>query len=196
MDRNRRLINDDERERRRIVDAGDGLADSDAFNAGNGHDVAHRGLFDLGALEPRKGKQLGDARFVERTVTARDVCFVACVQRSLKDAADGDAAEVIGVIEVRNQNLQRAAGITRRFRDRFHDGAEERLQIDAGLGWIGRRCAGLGDGVQDRKVQLGFVRVEVDEQIVDFVQHFLRARIGPIDFVNDHDGRQLGLERF
>ena len=32
-------------------------------------------------------------------------------------------------------------------------------------------------------------------KIVNFVQHFLRARVGPVDLVDDHDGRQLGFER-
>jgi len=30
--------------------------------------------------------------------------------------------------------------------------------------------------------------VEVDEEIVDFVEDFLHARIGPVDFVDDDDG--------
>ena len=118
------------------------------------------------------------------------------MERALKDAADGDAAEVIGIVEIRDQNLQRALGIARRFRDRIHDRLEQRLQIHSRLSRIHRSGAIFGDGVQDRKVQLRFVCVEVDKQVINLVQHFLRARVGAIDLVDDHDGRQFGLERF
>ena len=37
--------------------------------------------------------------------------------------------------------------------------------------------------------------VEIDEQIVDFVQHLLRPRVTAVDLVDHHDGRQLGLQR-
>ena len=40
------------------------------------------------------------------------------------------------------------------------------------------------------------IGVQVDEQVVNLVQHFLRACVRAVDFVNDHDGRQLGLQRF
>jgi hypothetical protein len=33
------------------------------------------------------------------------------VQRALEDAADGDAAKVIRIIEIGDQNLQRAVGV-------------------------------------------------------------------------------------
>ena len=36
--------------------------------------------------------------------------------------------------------------------------------------------------------------VEIDEKIVNFVQHFLWAGVGPVDFVDDDDGLELGLK--
>ena len=53
----------------------------------------------------------------------------------------------------------------------------------------------LGIGVDDRKIELVFRRIEIDEQIVDFVQHFLDARVRAVDLVDDEHGRQLGFER-
>ncbi len=35
-----------------------------------------------------------------------------------------------------------------------------------------------------------------DEEIVNFVQYFLRACIGAVDFVDDEDRRQFCLQRF
>ena len=125
----------------------------------------------------------------------RDVHVVACVQRALKDAANGDAAEVIGVIEIGDQNLQRAFGVARGRGNGVDDGLEQRLQIDAGLGQIGRGGACLGHRVEHRKIELRFFRVEIDEKVVDLVQHFLRARVGAVDLVDHHDGLELGFER-
>ena len=55
--------------------------------------------------------------------------------------------------------------------------------------------AGLGARVDDREVELVLGRVEIDEQVVDLVQHFLDARVGPVDLVDDDDRRQPPLER-
>ena len=74
------------------------------------------------------------------------------------------------------------------------DGLEERLQIHAGSGRIEGRRARLGHRVKHGKIQLRLVRIEVDEEVVDLVQDFLRARVGAVDFVDDHDGLELGLQ--
>ena len=39
-----------------------------------------------------------------------------------------------------------------------------------------------------------FFGVEIDEQVVDFVQHFLGTRVGAINLVDHQDGRQVGFE--
>ena len=38
--------------------------------------------------------------------------------------------------------------------------------------------------------------IEIDEQVVDLVQHFLRARVGTVDLVDDENRRELRFERF
>ncbi len=60
---------------------------------------------------------------------------------------------------------------------------------------VGGRGAGLGVGVKHREVELIFFGVEIDEQIVDFVEDFLGAGVGAVDFVDDENGRELGFER-
>ena len=59
-------------------------------------------------LRPEKVKSLVMRVFIRRAVALGDGHIVAGMQRALKDAADGDAAKVIGVVEIRHQNLQRA----------------------------------------------------------------------------------------
>ena len=49
--------------------------------------------------------------------------------------------------------------------------------------------------VNHRKIELVFGGVEIDEEIVDLIEHRGGARVGPVDFVEHHDRRQLGGER-
>ena len=195
LNRDRRLVDHNQRQRRRSFNDGDGLADGDAFHAGHGHDVAHRGFGRLGPLQSGEREQLGDARLHQRSVALRDVDVVARVQRSLKDAADGDAAKVVGVIEIGNENLQRCLDIARGRWNRRHNGLEQRLQVRARLGHVERRRACLGHCVEHRKIQLRFLRIEVDEKVVNLVQHFLRTRIGAVNLVDHHDRLELGFQR-
>ncbi len=59
---------------------------------------------------------------------------------------------------------------------------------------FGEGDAGLGVGVDHRELHLGLGGVQVDEQIVDFVQDFLYAAVGAVDLVDDHDGGQSLLQ--
>src|SRR6266852_2712909 len=54
----------------------------------------------------------------------------------------------------------------------------------------------LGVGVEHGKIELIFFGVEINKEVVNLVQHFLRASVGTVDFIDDHNGRQSGLERF
>src|ERR1700679_795342 len=117
------------------------------------------------------------------------------MKRALEDAADGDAAEIIRVVEVGDENLERAALVAGGLRNGFDDSLKERLKALAGLGRVECRRALLGYRVENRKVELILGRVEIDEKIVNFVQNFLRARIGTVDLVDTNNGRQLCFER-
>ncbi len=68
-------------------------------------------------------------------------------------------------------------------------------RFSPGLVQIGRRRSQLGVGVEHGKVELIFARVEIDEQVVNLVQHLLRARVGPVDLVDHQNRRQLGFQR-
>ncbi len=49
--------------------------------------------------------------------------------------------------------------------------------------------------IKHREIQLVFLRVQIDEEVVNFVQNFRDARVGPVDLVDHDDGLQLGFER-
>ena len=81
------------------------------------------------ALQAFERIELGDARLVERAVELGDGHFVAVPQRAVEHAADGQAAQVIAVIEIGDQQLQDRIGIARRRRDVLQDGFEQRAQV-------------------------------------------------------------------
>ncbi len=112
------------------------------------------------------------------------------------DAPEGDAAEVIAVVEVGDEHLKIGLGRDRRRRDVFHDRFEERRHVFAVLVDLAHGEAVLGAGVNDREIELLVVRLQLDEEIEDHVEHLVRARVFAIDFVDDDDRLDLVLERF
>ena len=73
--------------------------------------------------------------------------------------------------------------------------SKKRLQVFGGTVERFSDDAVLGDRVQYGKVKLVLRRVQVDEEVVDLVQHFLHPRVRPVDFVDHNDRRQLGFQR-
>ena len=193
--RQRRLVDRQRFERRGIREIGNAFADLDAFDARDRHDVAREYLFGFIAFEPAEREKFRDLRRLNFPVELGDADFRAALQRALKNARDRQSPEEIAVIEVRHLNLQHALGIARRRRNRRDDLLEKRLQRGRAVVQVHVRHADLRVGVDHRKIELVFGRIEIDEEIVDFIEHFGRTRVGPIDFVQDHDRRQLGRER-
>jgi hypothetical protein len=86
------------------------LADGDARDAGDGDDVADRGLGGVDALEAVEGEELGDLDGLELAVDAGEIDFLTGLEGAVEDARDGEAAEVVGVVEVGDEDLEVAVG--------------------------------------------------------------------------------------
>src|SRR5207249_6093198 len=158
-------------------------------------DVAHPSLFEVGALETLEAEKLGDARLLDTAAQLVDRHFIATLQAAREDASQRQPAVIVAVVEVGHEQLQRDLGFAVRSGNGSQDGLEERLQslgrvVQGGLG-----DAAPGDGVEDGKVELVFSGVEIDEKIVDLVDHFLRTRVAAVNLVDGHDRGELGLER-
>ncbi len=67
--------------------------------------------------------------FCNDTVQFCDRHFIAVSQHALKYAADRQAPEIVVVVEIRHQKLQRPVGIARRRRDVLENGLEQGTQI-------------------------------------------------------------------
>ncbi len=163
-----------------MLHVGDRLADRDVLDAGEADDVAGGGFLDVDALQAVERIELRHLRMLHRVVELADGDRIADLHAAVEDAADGDAADVIARIEVRDQELQRCVGVAARRRHVVDDRVEKRPQILADAVGIGRRRTDARVRVEDGKIELIFVRVEIDEEVVDLVQD-LAARGRPGD---------------
>ena len=123
---------------------------------------------------------------------------LATAHHAVDDAADGQAAEVLAGVEVVTIACSGAVGSP----DRRRDGLEDRCRAAA----TGRRRrpgmpmpsigpALAGDGRDDLEVDVVVAGVEVDEQLVDLVEHLVGAGVAAVDLVDDDDRRQVEGER-
>ena len=143
---------------------------------GEADDVAGGGLLDLDPLQAVEGEQLGDLRVAG---TCRRACRRSTgspiLTRAVEDAADGDAPEVVARVEVGDQHLQRpvrpcrAAAARARGSRRRAAAGPRRARPSTSLAVPALRAR-----VDDREVELVLGGVEVDEQVVDLVEHLLR----------------------
>ena len=139
--RERRGVDREDHRDRGLVDAqragggrglgrGDGLADLDAFEAGEGHDLAARGGVGLDPLQAVEDVELASPWWsrgaLSRLATRHRVAHPDAAR---EDAADAEAAEVVAVVEVRDQELQHAVGGAGGGGDRAHQRVEQRPQV-------------------------------------------------------------------
>ncbi len=106
----------------------------------------------------------------------------------------GDEPHVIAVIEAGDQELQGRVRVVGRGGDGGKNGVEQGGQVPPLTFGVGKRNAHLGVGVEHREIQLVLGGVQVDEQVVDFVQDLLDAPVRAVDLVDDHDGREPLLQ--
>ena len=194
--RERRFVNHERLERRGIREVGDALADLNSLDARDRDDVSGADLFGFVAFEAAKRKKLRNLGGLNRSVELRDSHFGAALESSLKNARDGEAPQKIAVVEIGDLNLQHGLGIARRRRNRSDDLLEERLEIRRVVADLQVRDSGFRVGVDHGKIELIFGGVEVNEEIVDLIEHCGRTRVGPVDLVQHHDRLELRGQRF
>ena len=193
--RQARLINRDERERLRAFEVGQRLTDGDLLDARDRRDLARPRLVRLDALKALGNVEPTDRGALDRTVATAPRDLLAATQGALHHAAQGEPSHVRRRIEVRDERLQRVAGLVRRRRDVRKHEVHERTQIRASYVRVQRGRPVARDAVDDREVNLRLGRVEVEEQLVDLVDHLGDAGVGAVDLVDDEDDGQVAFER-
>ena len=121
--RDARLVDGDDRQRPRVVGVGEGLADGDLGDAGDGDDVARPGRLGRHPVQGVGHQQLGDLDPLDGAVGAAPGDGLALADRALVHPAQRQPAEVRRGVEVGDVRLQRRAVVVRRRRDRVEDRA-------------------------------------------------------------------------
>ena len=193
--RQRRLVDDAHRQRPRVVEVGDRLADRHLGQAGERDDLAGARLVGGDAVERLGHVELGHAGGLDRPVGAAPGDLLALADRPVQDAQQRQAADVGRGVEVRDERLQRVVGVVGGRRHGREQGLGQRAEILGEL--VGREAGAPGArvGVDDRELDLRLVGVEVEEELVDLVHDRLGARVGPVDLVHDEHDRKARLER-
>jgi hypothetical protein len=182
------------RPRPRVVEVGQGLADGDVLDAGDGDDVAGARFVHGHAVEFLGHEQLGDLGLLHRSVGAAPRHLLALADGALVHATHGQASQVGVGGEVGHQRLQGGTlGVLG-----GGDGVSQHIEERGEVGLLGvcrqRGRAGLPVGVDDREVDLLLVGAQVEEQLVDLVHHLRHARVGAVDLVHHEHHGQAALE--
>ena len=171
------LVDGYARQRARVFGVGDRVADVHLVEPGELDDVSRPGLGDLHALQPFERVEVGDPGAIDGAVFPHEPDVLLRLQAPVDDASDGQPPDEVGVVEVENEHLKRRRRVVVRRRDGADDLFEK--QFHAVVLAVGCPPADAvpRDGVQHGEVELVLVGVEVDEELVDLVQHLPRARV-------------------
>ena len=140
-------------------------------------------------LEPVKlidGRDLGLGRKLGRVIVAEGDLLVL-PQASPLDAAHGDTAHIVIIVDGGNQHLKRPLRIAGRRVNMGNDGFKQGSQVGSCL--TGREAGRSFPGRTEhhRAVQLFVGGVQLQKKLQNFVHHVVRARIRAVYLVDDDD---------
>src|SRR5260221_13010673 len=106
------------------------------------------------------------------------------------DAPECDSSKVIAVIQIRDEHLKE--WLTRNFwrRHMLHNRLEKRRHVFVVFVQFAHGKAVLRAGVNDWEIELLVGCLEFDEEIENLVQDFVRARVFPVDLVDNNNRLQ------
>src|SRR5208282_1950212 len=113
---------------------------------------------------------------------------------SRKNAGNGNPAKIVAVVEIRDQDLKRTVRVPLRSGDGVDYGFKQQTQVLARRSLMHGGGACLGIGVEDREIELLFLGVEINKEVVNLVENFLRTGVGAVDLVDDENRLQVGFE--
>ena len=186
---NGRLGNLNERQSLNVLGVAQGLTDGYALDAGEANDLACLCLLDrltAQLLDGVQGNQLRVVRLGVAVVVA-DGNLLTYLHRAALDTADADTANVLVVVNRRNEHLGRAFGINMRRRNVLEDLLEQRGQV------LALHVRGHGSGactagaVNNRAVQLLVGRIKVEQQLENLVADLVETSVRTVDLVDCDD---------
>ena len=207
-----RLVDGDAGQGHRVLRVGEGVADHDVLDTGDGGDVTGDDLVGGDSVHADGAEQLGDLDVLDVLLTVLVVVdpgdLLALVQGTGEDADQADAAEEVGGVQVGDVGLQRGVVLGGGLREDVVDDVEEGLEVlgvrDVAVARVlGGGLAGATGGVDDREVEeglggLGGLRVveggrQLEEQVLCLGDDLVDAGVGTVGLVDADDDRHLGL---
>ena len=176
----------------------DGITDGDIGDAGQGDDVAGGGLGDgllAQSLELVHGDGLGLLGGGVGVVVVADGDLLVLLDGAPLDAADGDAAHELIIVDGADQHLERLGHIRLGSGDVLQNGLEQRLEVRARhIGGIGGRALPAG-AEQHGGVQLLVSGVQIHQKLQHLVNDLVHPLVGAVDLVDHHDDPVAQLQR-
>ena len=151
----RRLVNGDGRHGFRVFDIRDGIADFEAFQTNDGADFTGVDFFHFCFFKAIKHIEAAQAVLLYRPVLFAQGYHLPILQRAAVDAADGDTADIVGIVQRRHQHLE-VAFLYGGGGHMLDDGVEQRGDILGAHFPVGAHPAIFPGAVQRREVQLVF----------------------------------------
>src|SRR5215212_6580817 len=190
----RRFVDADRGQGLRFGLVGYGLPDLRVLDAGEGHDVAGADLLGLDAPQPEVREGLDHARTRHRAVLVDQIDELPAPYLAPSHAPDHDAPEVLGVVQVGDEHLERRREIHLRSRDLRQHRLEELPHVITRLVQVSESPALAGHGVQDGEIQLLVGGAEVGHQVEGEVHYLVGAGVRAVHLVDDHDGLEVELD--
>ena len=170
----------------RIGRIGDRFADLDIGESRNADNFARAGFWNLHALNPLwQGKAGNGTR--HGTLIANDGDLCPLTNNAVANAPNSDAAHKVVRCKVGDQHLQRVTRLMHRCWCSLKHAVQQWDQVGARLLHVARGGAGARICVDDGEVDLLLIRTEVEEELVNLVDHLLDARVWAVDLVDDED---------
>ena len=180
----------------RIVTIGDRLSNLNLINPGHRHNIAGLGRRDLVPFEPLPAIQLGNFARDTGAIGATQRIDRGALQLALDNAPDSDPPDILIIVQVvhveLNGTVQRR-GRTGQGRD---NQVKEGLKILSLCGQVAFGYPGSGVGVHHGKRKLVVRGIEIDEEIIDGIQHGRDPGVPSVDFVNADNRGQPGFQGF
>src|SRR5688572_18514943 len=179
-----------------MLHIGNRQPDLDTFESGQRYNLARRRLIELNPIKALVTKKLRHTSLLSLSVDVewkqRDL--VADAHAAALDAADAKPAEIWRVIDCRDEHLERRRRVRWWRRHVTHDCLEQRNEIDCRLIHVHCRHTLTRGSVDDRRVELRRVGLELDEEIEYLVMNTHRVGSRTVDLVYHDNWRASELE--
>src|SRR5207253_10451793 len=134
-------------------------------------------LFDLNLLQARISKNGGDGGAFGQPVAMKTDNRIANADAAADDPAKCDPAEIVAIVEIRNEHLEKRLGGNLRRRHRFNYGLKQRRRVCARVRQVAPGKTFFGARVNHRKIKLLIRALHLEERAELEIQHYVRTSV-------------------